>query len=82
MGGIVKEAAHFLCRLNTQRKVYQEHDGEIVELNFSAIVKFMRDMNRLEQVLSDGKSTMGKYLVNFLQLSSKKHILEKKKYST
>ncbi len=40
--GIVKKIAHFLCRLNTQRKVYQEQDGEMIELNFSAIVTFMR----------------------------------------
>ena len=41
--GIVKEIAHFLCRLNTQRKVYQEQDGKMIELDFSAIVKFMRE---------------------------------------
>jgi hypothetical protein len=40
--GIVKKIAHFLCRLNTQRKVYQEQDGKMIELDFSAIVKFMR----------------------------------------
>jgi len=52
---------------------------------FKAFKTLIRDMTRLEQVLSDGKSTMGKYLVEFLQLSNKKHILEKKKlgnYST
>jgi len=43
--GIVKEIAHFLCRLNTQRKVYQEQDGHMVELDFTAIVKFMRENN-------------------------------------
>jgi hypothetical protein len=40
---------------------------------------------RLEQALSDRASSVGKYLVEFLQLSSKKHILEKKNmgsYST
>ena len=41
--GIVKKIAHFLCRLNTQRKVYQEQDGKMIELDFSAIVKFMRE---------------------------------------
>ncbi len=40
--GIVKKIAHFLCRLNTRRKVYQEKDGKMIELDFSAIVKFMR----------------------------------------
>ena len=32
--GIVEKIAHFLCRLNTQRKVYQERDGHMVELDF------------------------------------------------
>ena len=41
--GIVKKIAHFLCRLNTQRKVYQEQDGQLEELDFAAIVKFMRE---------------------------------------
>ncbi len=40
--GIVKRIAHFLCRLNTQRKVYQEQDGKMIELNFPGMVKFMR----------------------------------------
>ncbi len=40
--GIVEKIAHFLCRLNTQRKVYKEQDGQLVELDFAAIVKFMR----------------------------------------
>ena len=43
--GIVKKIAHFLCRLNTQRKVYRERDGQMVELDFAAIVKFMRENN-------------------------------------
>ena len=41
--GIVKEIAHFLCRLNTQRKVYREQNGQIAELDFAAIGKFMRE---------------------------------------
>ncbi len=41
--GIVKAIAHFLCRLNTQRKVYKEQDGHMVELDFAAIVKFMHE---------------------------------------
>ncbi len=68
-GGIVKEAAHFLCRLNTQRKVYQEHDGEMIELNFSAIVKFMREngIKQLEeQVLLGTKKDLKVRLFLFL----------------
>ena len=43
--GIVEAIAHFLCRLNTQRKVYKEQDGHMVELDFAAIVKFMHEKN-------------------------------------
>lgn len=43
--GIVKKLGHFLCRLNTQRKVYQEQNGELVELDFAAIVESMREHN-------------------------------------
>ena len=43
--GIVNKLGHFLCRLNTQRKVYQEQNGELVELDFAAIVKSMREHN-------------------------------------
>ena len=43
--GIVKKLGHFLCRLNTQRKVYQEQNGELVELDFAAIAKSMREHN-------------------------------------
>jgi hypothetical protein len=43
--GIVQKLGHFLCRLNTQRKVYQEQNGELVELDFAAIVKSMREHN-------------------------------------
>jgi hypothetical protein len=40
--GIVKRIGHFLSRLKTNTKVYQEQDGEMFELDFSAIVKAMR----------------------------------------
>jgi len=55
--GIVKKIAHFLCRLNTQRKVYREQDGQLVELDFAAIVKFMRenDIKQYEELVWLGK---------------------------
>lgn len=43
--GIVDKIAHFLARLNTQRKVYQELDSQMVELDVGDIVKFMRENN-------------------------------------
>ena len=48
---------------------------------FKAFKTLMRDMVRIEQVISDRTLSTGKYLVDFLQLSSQKHILEKKKLS-
>jgi len=55
--GIVEKIAHFLCRLNTQRKVYQEQNGQLVELDFAAIVKFMRknDIKHYEKQVWLGK---------------------------
>jgi hypothetical protein len=55
--GIVEKIAHFLCRLNTQRKVYQEQNGQLVELDFAAIVKFMRknDIKQYEEQVWLGK---------------------------
>jgi Transposase DDE domain len=55
--GIAKKIAHFLCRLNTQRKVYQEQDGQMVELDFAAIVKLMRenDIKQCEEHVWLGK---------------------------
>ncbi len=55
--GIVKKIAHFLCRLNTQRKVYQEQDGKMIELDFPGIVKFMRanDIKQCEKQVWLGK---------------------------
>ena len=55
--GIVEKIAHFLCRLNTQRKVYKEQDGQLVELDFAAIVKFMRknDIKQYEEQVWLGK---------------------------
>ena len=48
---------------------------------FKAFKTLMRDMVRIEQLISDRTLATGKYLVDFLQLSSQKHILEKKKLS-
>ena len=55
--GIVKRVGHFLCRLNTQAKVYQEQDGEMVTLDFSGIVKAMRQHNirQIEETVFIGK---------------------------
>ena len=55
--GIVKKIAHFLSRLNTQRKVYKEQDGQLHELDFAAIVKFMRenDIKQYEEQVWLGK---------------------------
>ena len=55
--GIVKKIGHFLCRLNTQAKVYQEQDGEMVTLDFSGIVKAMRQHNirQIEETVFIGK---------------------------
>lgn len=46
--GIISKLAHFLCRLNSTTKVYQKQDGEFVELDFAATVKFMRE-NQIKQ---------------------------------
>ena len=48
---------------------------------FKAFKTLMRDMIRIEQVISDGTLATGKFLMDFLQLSRKKHILEKKNLS-
>lgn len=55
--GIIDRYAHFLCRLNTTTKAYQEKDGEYFELDFSAIVKFMWDnkVKQMEQVVFLGE---------------------------
>lgn len=55
--GIVKRIGHFLCRLNTQAKVYQEQDGKMVTLDFSGIVKAMRQHNirQIEETVFIGK---------------------------
>jgi hypothetical protein len=46
--GIIENYAHFLCRLNSTTKVYRKHNGVFVELDFSAIVKYMRE-NKIKQ---------------------------------
>ena len=56
--GIVKKIGHFLCRLNTQAKVYQEQDGKMIALDFSAILKAMRQHNikQTEETVFIGKN--------------------------
>lgn len=56
--GIVKRIGHFLCRLNTQAKVYQEQDGKMIALDFSAIVQAMRQHNirQIEETVFIGKN--------------------------
>lgn len=56
--GIVKRVAHFLCRLNTQAKVYQEINGKMEVLRFAAIVKAMRRHNitETEEIVFIGKN--------------------------
>ena len=46
---------------------------------FKAFKTLLHDMIRVEQMFFDRKEPLGTYLVDFLQLSRKKHILEKKK---
>ena len=48
---------------------------------FKAFKTLIRDMVRIEQLLSDRTLATGKYPVEFLQLSSKRHILGKKNLS-
>ena len=47
--GIIDKSAHFLSRLNSTTKAYREKNGEFVELDFSAIIRFMRE-NKIKQV--------------------------------
>jgi hypothetical protein len=47
--GIINKSAHFLSRLNSTTKAYQKKNGEFVEFDFSAIIRFMRE-NRIKQV--------------------------------
>ncbi len=56
--GIIQRIGHFLCRLNTQATVYQEHDGEMIALDFPAIVKSMRQYNirKTEETVFIGKN--------------------------
>jgi len=56
--GIVERIGHFLCRLNTQAKVYQDQNCEIIPLDFSAIVKAMRQHNiqQTEETVFIGKN--------------------------
>ncbi len=47
--GIIDKSAHFLSRLNSTTKAYQKKNGEFIELDFSAIIRFMRE-NKIKQV--------------------------------
>ena len=55
--GIVQRIGHFLCRLNTRAKVYQEQNGKLIALDFSAIVQAMRQHNirQTEETVFIGK---------------------------
>jgi len=55
--GIIDKCAHFLCRLNASTKVYKIQNGEFVELDFAAIVKFMREnqIKQLEEIVAVGE---------------------------
>ncbi len=40
--GVVKQVAYYLCRLNPKVKVYEEKDGQYVEVNFKKVRRFMK----------------------------------------
>lgn len=40
--GVVKHVAYYLCRLNPKVKVYEEKDGQYVEVNFKKVRRFMK----------------------------------------
>jgi len=48
---ILIRLGHFLCRLQTQRKVYQQQGNQLIELNFAEISRNMRafDLQRIEE---------------------------------
>ncbi len=56
--GIIENYAHFLCRLNSTTKVYQKHNEEFVELDFSAIIKYMREnkITQTEEIVALGEN--------------------------
>lgn len=56
--GIINRLGHFLCRLKTQAKVYTKKNGKITELDFFAIVKYMRKNNiqQIEETVCIGKN--------------------------
>ena len=56
--GIIDQYANFLCRLNSTTKVYRKQDGEFVELDFGAIIKFMREnrIKQLEEIVALGEN--------------------------
>jgi hypothetical protein len=48
---ILIRLGHFLCRLQTQRKVYQQQGNQLIELDFAEISRNMRafDIQRIEE---------------------------------
>lgn len=48
---ILSRFGHFLCRLQTQRKVYQQQGDQLIELDFAEISRNMRkfDLQRIEE---------------------------------
>lgn len=49
--GILDRLGHFLCRVQTQRKVYQQQDDKVIELDFAEIARNMRefDLQHIEE---------------------------------
>lgn len=56
--GIICKLAHFLCRLNSTTKVYQKKNGEFVEFDFAAAIKFMREnqIKQIEEIVALGEN--------------------------
>ncbi len=55
--GIIEQLANFLCRLQTNRKVYQKVDGEVIEIDFGKTARLMRDLNinKIEEIVYLGE---------------------------
>jgi hypothetical protein len=45
LNGILGRLGHFLARLQPSRKVYQQQDGKVIELDFAEIARNMRKFN-------------------------------------
>ncbi len=57
LNGIIKQLAHFLCRLQTNRKVYQRLGDKIIEVDFAEIAIVMREhgIDKIEEVVFLGE---------------------------